>query len=152
MSTPAPPPSEEQIQEELVRLDAYRNQLNALAQQHAILGTSRQECERARESLDGIDRSDASSEYLLPLGGETFVRGTIVRASPVLIGIGSGVAVEMERPKAAELLAQRIGQIDQAVRDLEGQMRAIDERTQILSRRLEAASRASGGPSGVVRD
>jgi prefoldin alpha subunit len=152
MSSPAPPLTEQQIQEELLRLDAYRNQLNALAQQHAILGTSRQECERARESLDGIDRAEGTSEYLLPLGGETFVRGSIVRAAPVLIGIGSGVAVEMDRPKAAELLAQRISQIDQAVRDLEGQMRTIDERTQILSRRLEAASRAAGGPDGVGRD
>lgn len=152
MSAPPAQLTEQQVQEELLRLEAYRGQLNALAQQHAILGTSRQDHERARESLEGIDRAEPSAEFLLPLGGEAYVRGAVVRAAPVIVGIGSGVAIEMDRPKAAELLAQRIGRIDQAVRELEGQMRSIDERAQILSRRLEAVSRQSGAPVGVGGD
>jgi len=47
----------------------------------------------------------------------------------------------MDRPKVAELLAQRTVKIEQAVRDLEGQMNALDERIQLLSRRLETVSR-----------
>jgi chaperonin cofactor prefoldin len=58
--------------------------------------------------------------------------------------------VEMERPKVAELLADRLVKIDQAIRDLEGQMNALDERIQLLSRRLESVSRdpASGHVGG----
>ncbi|MGD0588705.1 MAG: prefoldin subunit alpha [Thermoplasmata archaeon] len=144
MSTPAPRPTEEQVQEDLLRLDAYRNQLNALLQQHQILSASRQDHGRARESLEGVDRAPANVELLLPLGGETFVRGSVDRSAPVLVGVGSGIVVEMERPKVVELLAERSVRIDQALRDLEGQMGSLDERIQALSNRLDAIARESG--------
>lgn len=141
--------SEQQVQEDLMRLDAYRNQLNALVQQYQILSSSRTEHLRARESLEGIDRAEASSEFLLPLGGEAFVRGSVDRAAPVLIGVGSGIVVEMNRAQVTELLAQRIGRIEQAARDVEGQMATLDERIQLLSRRLDDLARSqSGGDVG----
>jgi prefoldin alpha subunit len=147
MSASTPEVTEQQVQEDLLRLEAYRNQLNAAIQQHQILSASRQDHIRARESLEGVEGAPTDADLLLPLGGETFVQGSVDRSAPVLIGIGSGVVVEMERPKAAELLAQRVGRIDQAVRDLEGQMTALDDRIQILTRRLDAIARASaGGP------
>ena len=83
MSASAPPVTEQQVQEDLMRLDAYRNQLNALLQQHQILTASRQDHVRARESLEGVESSSANAELLLPLGGETFVRGSIDRDAPV---------------------------------------------------------------------
>lgn len=138
--------SEQQIQEDLIRLDTYRAQLNAVVQQHQLLTASRQEHLRAQESLEGIDRAPADAPMLLPLGAEAFVRGSVDQSAPVLVGIGSGVVVEMERPKVVELIHERIGRIDQAVRDLEGQMTQLDDRIQILSRRLDAVARAS--PSG----
>lgn len=139
---------ESEVQEDLMRLEAYRNQLSASLQQHQILNASRAEHDRARESLEGVDRAATDAELIIPLGGETFVRGTIDRTARVMVGVGSGVVVEMERPKVAELLAERGVKIDQAVRDLEGQMNALDERIQMLSRRLESVSR--GPTSGNV--
>jgi prefoldin alpha subunit len=135
---------EAEVQEDLLRLEAYRNQLSASLQQHQILIASRADHDRARESLEGVDRAPPDAELILPLGGETFVRGSVDRSAPVLIGVGSGVVVEMERPRVIELLAQRLVKIDQAVRDLEGQMNALDERIQMLSRRLDSLSRGPG--------
>jgi prefoldin alpha subunit len=152
MSAPSRRPTEQQVQEDLLRLDAYRNQLNALLQQHQILSASRQEHGRARESLEGIDRSPPGVELLIPLGGETFARGSVDRSSPVLVGVGSGVVVEMERPKVVELLAERSVRIDQALRDLEGQMGSLDERIQALSQRLDSIARESGAPTDVGSD
>lgn len=150
-ASPAPGPevTERQIQEDMVRLDAYRSQFNALAQQREILLASRQEHLRARESLEGIDRSHDGDEMLVPLGGEAFVRGTVARSTPILIGVGSGVVAEMERPKAVELIASRLTRIEQAIRDVEGQLTAVDERVQLLSRRLEALSHGPGATGDV---
>jgi prefoldin subunit 5 len=68
----------------------------------------------------------------------------------VLVGVGSGVIVEMERPKVTELLAERTLRIEQALRDLEGQMTSLDERIQALSQRLDSAARESGASTGDV--
>jgi prefoldin alpha subunit len=143
--------TDEQVQEDLMRLEAYRNQLQAIVQQHDILANSRVEHLRARESLEGVDRAPAGTEFIVPLGGETFVRGSVVKDAPVMLGIGSGVIVEMDRAKALELLAERATRIEQAIRDLEGQAASVDERIQLLSRRLDAVSRSSGGTSNVGR-
>ncbi len=135
-----------------MRLDAYRNQLNAILQQYQILTASRADHLRARESLEGVERAEPGSELLLPLGGETFVRGSIVRDAPVLIGVGSGIVVEMDRPKVTELLAQRLKRIDEALREIEGQMTTLDDRIQILSRRLDDAARTGTAGQDVGRD
>jgi prefoldin alpha subunit len=152
MSANATEVTEQQVQEDLMRLEAYRNQLNALLQQYQILSSSRTEHARARESLEGVDRSDPNAELLLPLGGEAFVRGSIARDAPVLIGIGSGIAVEMNRAQVTELLAQRLLRIEQAVRDIEGQMAGLDERIQLLSRRLDEVARSGPAGSDVGRN
>jgi prefoldin alpha subunit len=152
MSADATEVTEQQVQEDLMRLEAYRNQLNALIQQYQILTASRTEHARARESLEGVDRADPDAELLLPLGGEAFVRGSIARDAPVLIGIGSGVVVEMNRAQVTELLAQRLLRIEEAIRDLEGKMSGLDERIQLLSRRLDEIARSGPAGSDVGRN
>jgi prefoldin alpha subunit len=145
VSAPSAPVTERQVQEDLARLDAYRNQLNSLLQQHQYLTASRGDHERARATLEGLDGVAAGGELLVPVGGETYLRGTPSTSTKVLIGIGAGFVVELERPQVTELLAQRVGKIDQATRELEGQMQTLEERIQLLSRRLDALARATSG-------
>ena len=145
MSAAAGEITEQQVQEDLLRLDAYRGQLNALLQQLQLLSNSRIDHLRARESLDGLERAPAGSELLVPVGGDTFFRGIPADDSKVLLGIGSGVVVEIERPKVSEILADRVKRIEQASRDLEGQIAGLEGRVQQLSDRLEAISRGAAG-------
>jgi len=143
-----PPVTEEQVQQDLMRLDAYRNQLNAMVQQHQYLSASRGDHLRAKESLEGLDRVGDDSELLIPIGGETFVRGLPSAGQKVLIGIGSGVVVELERPKVIEILADRLVKIDKAAQELEGQIRALDERVQTLARRIDSVTQGTGASDG----
>lgn len=142
MSTPRSQSSsaEERLQEELLRLEAYRSQLTSALQQHQLLLASRNDHLRAREALEGLDRASTEPEILIPIGGETYLRGDPDRSGPVLLGIGNGYVVEMERPRAVERIAQRTTQIEQAVRELEGQIRPLEERIQLVTRRIDVLS------------
>jgi prefoldin alpha subunit len=151
----SPPNTEDQVQQDLMRLDAYRNQLNALVQQHQYLSASRGDHLRAKEALEGLDRVGDASELLIPIGGETFVRGQALPGQKVLIGIGSGVVVETERPKVIEILADRLVKIDKAAQELEGQIRSLDERVQVLAQRIDSVTQGTGsyaGPGGASND
>jgi prefoldin alpha subunit len=146
MSTPrneAPPVTEEQVRDDLMRLELYRNQLSQMLQQHQLISASRADHQRGRETLEGLDRTGADPELLVPVGGDTFLRGSPRDSSRVLVGIGSGIVVEMERPKASQLLAERLVRLDQASQDLENQMRSLEERITVLSSRLEALSQGA---------
>ncbi len=144
-----PPVTEEQVQEDLMRLEAYRNQLNTLLQQHQYLSASAGDHRRARETLEGIEGTADSGEFLIPVGGEAYLRGTVDRGAKVLIGVGSGVVTEMPRPQASELLADRIGKIDVARQELEGQMGELEARIDALSQRLDAMTRGAARTDDV---
>jgi prefoldin alpha subunit len=144
---PTPGEVEAQVQEDLMRLDAYRNQLNQMLQQHQVLAASRADHLRARASLSGLERASDGSEVLVPLGGEAYIRGSPDRHGPVLLGIGSGIVAEFERPRAEELLAQRTKQIEEAAGELEGQIRTLEDRISMISRRVEALTSRPGAAS-----
>ena len=144
--------SEEQVQEDLMRLEAYRNQLNTLLQQHQYLSASSGDHRRARETLEGIEGANPEGEFLIPVGGETYLRGTVDRGAQVLIGLGSGVVAEMARPKASELLADRIGKIEEARKELEGQMGELETRIDALSQRLDSLTRGTARTDDVGGD
>lgn len=146
MSTPkgeSVPVTEEQVRDDLMRLDLYRNQLSQMLQQHQLITASRTDHQRARETLEGLDRTGADPELLMPVGGDTFLRGSPRDSGHVLVGIGSGIVVEMERAKAVQLLAERLVRLDQASQDLEMQMRTLEERITVLSSRLESLTKAA---------
>lgn len=136
---------ESQVQDDLVRLDAYRNQLNQMLQQHQILGASRADHLRAREALEGLGRDSAEGDVLVPIGGEAFIHGRPDRSGPVFLGIGSGFVAELPRAVATEMLAQRTKQIEDAAGELEGQMRGLEERITLIGRRVEAMTSRAGG-------
>ncbi len=149
MSASAPEVSEQQVQEDLLRLDTYRGQLNAMLQQHQYLTASRADHLRAREALEGLDRVGDSGQLWIPVGGETYVHGAAAPGTKVVIGMGSGLVVEVERGTAIEILADRLGKIDRATQELEGQIRTLEERIQIISQRIDRLSRGESGEPGV---
>ena len=144
--------TEVQAQEDLLRLDAYRGQLNALVQQFQYLASSRGDHLRAREALEGLERAQDGTDILIPIGGDTLLHTSPDHAAKVFLGIGSGYVVELERPRVSEILAQRIEKMDQAAQDLEGQIRLLEDRIQQLAVRLEAAGRAVRDTNGGSTD
>ena len=146
------PSKEQAVQEDLLRLDAYRGQLNAILQQHQYLQGSRLDHLRARSSLEGFEKTGTDADLLIPLGAEAFVRGSPVAPDRILLGIGSGLVVDMARPQAVERLADRIGKIDEATRGLEDQIHQLEERIADLSERLEAAAQSGSGDAGGPGD
>lgn len=141
--------SEREVREELARLEAYRDQLQLLLQQHQLLVVSRSEHDRARATLEALDGLGADREFVLPLGADAYVRGRAAREAPVLLGIGSGIVVEIDRPKAIETLAERLGRLDRASQELDGQVRGLEERIQFISQRLESLAPAEGDAPGA---
>ncbi|MGI0052691.1 MAG: prefoldin subunit alpha, partial [Thermoplasmata archaeon] len=109
------------------------------------LAASRADHLRAREALHGMEGAPEAAEVLVPLGGEAFVRGRPDRTGPVFLGIGSGYVAEMERARASESLAQRTKQIEEAARDLEGQILQLEDRMTNLRRRVESMNTPPSG-------
>lgn len=135
-----------------MRLEAYQNQLNAMVRQQEMLRLTHADHLRARATLEEMDRMDPGREMLLPVGGDTFIRASPQGLDKVLIGLGSGVVVEIERAKGLELVNARILRLEKSEDQLGGQMKKLEEQATLLQQRLQAASEASDNAEGLRPD
>ena len=129
----------EAVQDDLARLDAYKNQVNILLRQQEILRLSLLEHTRARDTLEAMDRLDGGEESLAPVGANTFVKVSQISAEKVLIGVGSGIVVEVDREKALSMLNERLGALETSGKEMSDEILRIDSEAQLVSQRLEAA-------------
>ena len=153
---PDPSPQEidenEAVQNDLARLDTYKNQVNILLRQQEVLRLSVLEHTRARDTLEGMDRLDGSEETLAPVGANTFVKVSHVSSQKVLIGIGTGVVVEVDREKALSMLNERVVALERSSKERNDELLRIDAEAQVISQRLEAAVRQQQQTAGMADD
>lgn len=145
------------VQEDLYRLEAYREQLTALVRQQELLRMSLESHARAQKTLEELEHMDTAREILLPIGAEAFIQATPRSKDKVLLGIGSGVVAELERSRALEILSQRRSQLEKSevsllnqVRKVEGEANAIQSRVQAIYQAAQAQSEADARAGGHV--
>lgn len=130
-------PTEESVQEDLSRLEAYRSQLSAILRQQEMLRMTIIEHARSGETLEGLADMDRSAEILAPVGADTFVKVTPSSTERVLVGIGSGMVVELDREKGLSMINERLQGLERADKDMTQEIIRLDREAQAISQRLQ---------------
>jgi len=104
---------EEEIAKNLTMIEYYKQQLESIDAQLQYLLTVLAEYQRAKTTVEQLHAADPNTEVLVPLGGGTFVNGSVKDTSNVLIGIGAGLVVEKSIDEALVKLDDRIKKIQQ---------------------------------------
>jgi prefoldin alpha subunit len=120
-------------QEALVVLESYQRQLDAAGRQIDFLQGVYDDTMRAKKGLEGIGE-EKSSEILLPMGAQTFVRGTVSDKQKVITSIGAGYATERPREDAIKRLEARAESVQ---KELERLMQGAVELQQEAARLQE---------------
>ena len=118
---------EEEITKNLTLIEYYKQQLESIDAQLQYLQTVLSEYQRAKMTVEQLHAADANTEVLIPLGGGTFVNGSLKNTSNVLIGIGACLVVEKSIDEALLKLDDRIKKIQ------ENQEKVISIRQKIQS-------------------
>ena len=139
------------VQRDMARLEAYRDQLTALVREQELLRISLESHARARQTLEEFEKFQKDRELLVPVGAETFIQATPRSTEKVLLGIGHGIVVELDRPKALEILGRRNDELQKGEHSLNQQLRRIEIEAAQVQSRLQAfyqqAQMAQGGPN-----
>lgn len=128
-------------QEALVLLETYQRQLDAIARQIDFLQGVHDDTVRASKGLEGIGE-EASPEILVPLGAQTFVRGTVKSKDKVITSIGAGYATERSRDEAIKRLDGRATQIQGELERLMQAALELQQEAARLQEFLEAPAEA----------
>jgi prefoldin alpha subunit len=126
------------VQEDLARLEAYRDQLAALVRQQELVRMSLESHARAQQTLEELEGFELDREMLIPIGGETFLKAAPRSKEKVLLGIGSGIVAELDRARALEVLKERRSQLEKSEQSLLGQVRRLEQEAANVQVRVQA--------------
>ena len=104
---------EEEITRNLTLIEYYKQQLESIEVQLQYLQDALSDHQRAKITVEQLHNADENSEILIPVGGGTFVNGSLKNASNVLISIGAGLVVEKTVDEAVAKLDERMKKLQE---------------------------------------
>ena len=95
---------DEELSKYLVLLDQYKEQINSLETQYSYLQAAVTDYNKAKITLEQLNKHDKRTDLLLPIGGGTYLDASAKNTSKVFFDIGAGIVTE----KTAEDVINKI--------------------------------------------
>ncbi len=100
--------AEEEINKNLAILEYYKEQLNAVDMQNQLMQAALTDYYKAKMTIEQLKKTDQKPEVLIPLGGGTFLNGSIQDSKKILVDIGAGYVTEKNLDDALIKVEERI--------------------------------------------
>jgi len=130
---------DEELSKYAVMIENYKEQLNYLDMQYSYLQTAIADCNKAKITLDQMNKTDNNNEILVPVGGGVFVNANIKNTSKVLFDIGAGLATEKTSEDAIKKIDSRIENLQKTqeklvtmIQQLQAEATEVSEKAQQL--------------------
>ncbi|MGI6471847.1 MAG: prefoldin subunit alpha [Candidatus Methanomethylophilaceae archaeon] len=107
---------ERDLRQAMLVLESYKEQMDALGQQMAMLQTSLEESVRARETLKAFKDAEEGDEILVPVGASVFVTAKVTDKREALVGIGNKISVGKELPEAEEFMSTVVIELQESLK------------------------------------
>lgn len=124
---------DEDAQNSLLLLQEYQERMDAIFQQVKLIEEIVSEHQSAQNALEEIATIQKGEDMLVPLGGNVFLRASIVDTEKVLTGVGGGAVTEKSVSAAIDFLDKRI-------RDMQTQEEKLIQISQEIRNRVEQLS------------
>ena len=110
--------NDDEFRQAMASLEAYKVQLDAMAQQSNFFKLSLEETMRARDTLTAFANAKEGDEILVPAGASSFVIATITSKKKAIVGIGNKVSIDMGLEEAAKYMAKSVEEVQEALKKL----------------------------------
>ena len=109
------------LQKLVVQYQILVANLKALQERTDMLNETVAEIEKTKMALEELEITKPSKS-LIPLGSGSFIPGKIENTEDVIIGVGSGVAINKKRKDAVAVLDIRLNELEGSLNDITKQM------------------------------
>jgi len=114
----------------------YKNQLGLIQKEVEKITLTSLDMNNALKTVESLDKG----EGLLPIGGGSFVKGE-VKGETVLLGIGSGYVIEVEKEYAVEKMNKRGEMTKEAINKLTKEYSKISAKLSATTKQLKQIER-----------
>ena len=122
-----------EFRQAMATLEAYKVQLDAMAQQSNFFKLSLEETLRARDTLKAFADAREGDEILVPAGASSFVIATVTSKRKAIVGIGNKVSIDMDLSDAADYMAKGAEEVQEALKKLSEAIQEMNVKARELS-------------------
>jgi len=109
--------SESKYRQLLAELRLNEEQFNDLQSRMEMISAQIQEHISAGVTMNNL-KGEQGREILIPIGAQIYVRGTLIDASKVLIGLGAGISAEKTVEQASTDIETRVSNLQKILASL----------------------------------
>ena len=125
--------NDDEFRQAMATLEAYKVQLDAMAQQSNFFKLSLEETLRARDTLRAFAEAKEGDEVLVPAGASSFVIATVTSKRKAIVGIGNKVSIDMDLDGAAKYMADSAVEVQDALKKLNETINEMNAKARELS-------------------
>ena len=125
--------NDDEFRQAMATLEAYKVQLDAMAQQSNFFKLSLEETLRARDTLNAFANAKEGDEILVPAGASSFVIATVTSKRKAIVGIGNKVSIDMDLDGAAKYMADSAVEVQDALKKLNETINEMNAKARELS-------------------
>ena len=125
--------NDDEFRQAMATLEAYKVQLDAMAQQSNFFKLSLEETMRARDTLRAFANANEGDEILVPAGASSFVIATVTSKKKAVVGIGNKVSIDMDLNEAADYMAASVEEVQEALKKLSDAIQEMNVKARELS-------------------
>lgn len=125
--------NDDEFRQAMATLEAYKVQLDAMAQQSNFFKLSLEETMRARDTLKAFAEAKEGDEIMVPVGASSFVIATVTSKRKAVVGIGNKVSIDMDLDDAAKYMATGAEEVQEAVKKLNDAIQEMNAKARELS-------------------
>ncbi len=125
--------NDDEFRQAMATLEAYKVQLDAMAQQSNFFKLSLEETLRARDTLNASANAKVGAEILVPAGASSFVIATVTSKRTAVAGIGTKASIDMDLEQAAKYMADSAQEVQEAIKKLSDAINDTNAKARELS-------------------
>ncbi len=125
--------NDDEFRQAMATLEAYKVQLDAMAQQSNFFKLSLEETMRARDTLKAFAEAKEGDEIMVPVGASSFVIATVTSKRKAVVGIGNKVSIDMDLDDAAKYMATGAEEVQEAIKKLNDAIQEMNAKARELS-------------------
>jgi len=128
---------DEELQRYMMQIEQYKEQLTNLEMQISYTQSAVAEYNRAKVTVENLEKLDKETEMVIPLGGGAFINAKPTNSSKVLVDIGAGYVAEKNYEDAAKKIDERIEMLEKTQERMKSMMEQLESEATEISQKAQ---------------
>ena len=118
--------SQQELQKIMYQIEMYKSQIETINEQINMIDATIKSMESTIEALTSLNKTDAGTEILLPIGSNAFARSKLSDNQNVIVGVGANIFLEKKIPDAVKFFDAHIEELHAALAKMQKKYAEIE--------------------------